>query len=58
MLTQQQTFLGQFDEGLRPEIVEFGKRIRRVSGEVDVVIFMARKAACFAEALRLLRFSA
>jgi len=58
MFTQQQTLLRQFDEGLRPEIVEFGKRIRRVSGEVDVVIFMARKAACFAEALRLVRLTA
>jgi nucleoside phosphorylase len=58
MFSQQQTLLRQFDEGLRPEIVEFGKRIRRVSGEVDVVIFMARKAACFAEALRLVRLTA
>ncbi len=57
MFTQQQTLLRQFDEGLRPEIVEFGKRIRSVSGKVDVVIFMARKAACFAEALRLVRLT-
>lgn len=58
MFTQQQTLLRQFDEGLRPEIVEFGKRIRGVSGKVDVVIFMARKAACFAEALRQVRLTA
>lgn len=58
MLSQQATLLRQFDEGLRPEIAEFGKRIREVSGNVDVIIFMARKAACFAEALRLVRLTA
>ncbi|MEM7479186.1 MAG: phosphoribosyltransferase, partial [Planctomycetota bacterium] len=57
MATPKEVFLQRFDEGVRPEIVEFGKRIRRISNESDVIVFMARKAACFAEALRVLKLT-
>lgn len=57
MVSQRDAFLSQFEEELRREVIEFGKRITKYTEENDIVIMMARKAACFAEALRALKLT-
>ena len=57
LASRQELFLSRFDEGMRPSIVEYGKRITNISGKSDVIIFMARKSACLAESLRILRLA-
>lgn len=57
LATQQALFLSRFDSPTRRAIIEYGKRITSVSGESDVIMFMARKSVCLAESLRLLRLA-
>ena len=54
---QQEIFLSRFTEAIRQSIIEYGKRITDVSGSNDVLMFMARKSVCLAEALRLLHLT-
>jgi nucleoside phosphorylase len=49
MKTPKEAFLEQFDPALVPHITEFGKRLSEI--DCDVFVLMARKAACFVEAL-------
>ena len=44
-----QNFLEQFDSNFQNQIVEFAKRLTNISKEYDVLIFLARKAACLAD---------
>jgi len=55
IMTPREAFLAQFDPALIPHIAEFGKRLSNV--ECDVFLLMARKAACFVEALSRLRLA-
>lgn len=57
MQEQETDFMACFDPTIAPYVVEFGKRLTRYTEEYDVVLLMARKAVCFAEALRLLRLT-
>ena len=56
MIKKEAIFMDCFDEDIRQEIREFGKRITKISqrDDIDIIILMARKAVCFIEALRLL----
>jgi len=56
MKDYQKRFLSAFEDSLHPVIVEFGKNLTKYSAENDVLLIMARKATCLAEALRLLNF--
>jgi nucleoside phosphorylase len=47
--TVKESFLSQFDSGMFPHIMEFGKRLADIKAEIFVL--MARKAACFIECL-------
>lgn len=55
MSQTQNRFLDQFPTGLVPHIIEFGKRLSAI--EADVIVVMARKAACFVECLQQLKLS-
>jgi len=44
--------LSPFEESYRPLVIEYGKRLSEYSRVYDVLVFMARKSICFAEALR------
>ncbi len=59
MPKKTEVFMDCFDEDIRQEIREFGKRITSISEreDIDFVILMARKAVCFVEALRKLRLT-
>jgi len=51
MKNRQNIFLEQFDSEFRNHIIEFGKRISDLSKKNDLLIFMARKAACLADCM-------
>lgn len=57
MNTRQKKFLGQFDSNFRLHIVEFAKHLTEISKEYDILIFMARKAACLADCFNELQLS-
>ena len=44
-------FLNQFDSNFKIQIIEFSKRLTNLSNEYEVLIFLARKAACLADCL-------
>ena len=50
----KENFLSCFDDNMRNAIVEYGKLITKISGEYDVLMFMARKAVCLVEAMKIL----
>ena len=45
-------FLSQFDGANRDAVIEYSKQISNL--EADIIILMARKAACFYHALEIL----
>lgn len=49
MKYRTELFLKQFDSAYRTQIIEFAKYLTKLSTESDVLIFMARKAACLAD---------
>lgn len=51
----QEIFLNAFDAGFRTHIVEYAKRLTKVSSSHDVMICMARKAICLVDSLIELR---
>jgi hypoxanthine phosphoribosyltransferase len=51
MSLRRDFFLDQFDSSFRTHIVEFSKRLTEISHKYDVLIFLARKAACLADCL-------
>jgi hypothetical protein len=51
----RESFLSCFSTCHRREIVEFGKRLRKV--DADYLIFMARKSVCFYESLAALKLT-
>ena len=51
MSLRRNFFLEQFDSSFRTHIVEFSKRLTDLSQKFDVLIFLARKAACLADCL-------
>lgn len=57
MKLRRELFLEQFDSSFRNHIVEFSKRITSLSKEYDVLIFLARKAACLADCFDELQLS-
>jgi hypothetical protein len=58
MRTVRDEFLGRFNTALRPEIVQYAKRLTTLSKQENtVLIFVARKAACFADCLSSLNLT-
>jgi len=57
MSLRRDFFLDQFDSSFRTHIVEFSKRLTELSHKYDVLIFLARKAACLADCLDELELS-
>jgi nucleoside phosphorylase/hypoxanthine phosphoribosyltransferase len=57
MSVRRDYFLSQFDSSFRGHIIEFSKRLTKISEEYDVLIFLARKAACLADCLGELELS-
>lgn len=55
MSKRRDIFLSQFDSNFRSYVVEFSKSITEWSKTYDVLIFIARKAACLAGCLEDLR---
>lgn len=51
MSIRRDYFLDQFDSSFRTHIIEFSKRLTDISNKYDVLIFLARKAACLADSL-------
>ncbi len=51
MSLRRDYFLDQFDSSFRTHIIEFSKRLTDISNKYDVLIFLARKAACLADSL-------
>jgi nucleoside phosphorylase/hypoxanthine phosphoribosyltransferase len=51
MTLRRDYFLDQFDSSFRTHIIEFSKRLTNISNKYDVLIFLARKAACLADCL-------
>lgn len=51
----RESFLSCFSARHRPEVVEFGKRLRKL--DADYLIFMARKSVCFYESLATLKLT-
>jgi nucleoside phosphorylase len=51
MSLRKDYFLEQFDSTFRGHIVEFGKKLTELSKNYDLLIFLARKAACLADSL-------
>jgi len=49
MSARSEYFLDQFDPGFRTHVIEFAKRLTALSKKYDVLIFLARKAACLAD---------
>ena len=57
MSLRREYFLEQFDSNLRTHVIEFSKRLTDISKRYDVLIFVARKAACLADCLDELELS-
>lgn len=57
MSIKQDFFLDQFDSSFRTHIVEFSKKLTDLSHKYDVMIFLARKAACLADCFDELELS-
>lgn len=55
MVSLRSAFLQSFEDPARTEVIQYGKRLTQASREADVLMFMARKAVCFAECLELLK---
>lgn len=53
----RENFLQQFDSNMRQHITSFAQRLSSISQEVDVMIFLARKAACLGDCFTRLGFS-
>lgn len=49
MSIRQDFFLDQFDSAFKTHIIEFSKKLTDLSHSYDVIIFLARKAACLAD---------
>lgn len=54
MLSLRETFLNQFDERWRTPLLEYAKLVGAL--DADVVVFMARKAACLFQCFEDLKF--
>lgn len=58
MSSVRDIFLSRFNSSMRPEIIEYGKRLSSFSEEKNAVLFfMARKAVCLADCLASLKLS-
>lgn len=57
MSLRRDFFLDQFDSNFRIQVIEFSKRLTDLSNKYDVLIFLARKAACLADCLDELQMS-
>lgn len=49
MKKSQANFLQQFNSNIRTHIINFAERLTQISQEVDIMIFLARKAACMGD---------
>ncbi|WP_211604812.1 hypothetical protein [Porphyromonas gingivalis] len=57
MSLRKDFFLDQFDSSFRNHIVEFSKRLTEISKKYDVLILLARKAACLGDCFDELQLS-
>lgn len=57
MSIRRDYFLEQFDSNFRSHIIEFSKKLTELSTHYDVLIFLARKAACLADCFSELELS-
>lgn len=56
MTSLEENFLNQFDSGVSPHVIEFGKRLMSVNA--DAFLLTARKAVCFVGCLESLKLTA
>lgn len=57
MVSLRERFLGRFNTDSRSDVVQYGKRLTEASRATDILLLMARKAACFADCLEYLRLA-
>ncbi|GEM_PF-5921900 len=53
----KELFLSKLNDNNSDIITEFSKRLTKISNEVDVMMFMARKSVCLAESLKVIGLS-